>query len=622
MTMNKYLKMFLALFVSLAAIAAGMISYVVMSGTDGQTSYLASFNSRGALESFMSDAFQDPGTDQSRYSMGLPNQATEGGDGGAPHSSTNVQVAGVDEEDIVKTDGEYIFISSWDKVSILKAYPPEELSNVTVIEAKDLLGYDVENTSVGINGLFLGTDRLIVIASVYTYYYWGVDVVYRELVDYVWEPPRTIVSVFDIGNIQEPELLFTLGVTGYELSARMIDDYVYIVAQSYSWVIDQDIVLPEVWVGTDSRDFSVSSIFYDPSTTQAESFVNLLAVDVSSGQYDYMSVIAGYASTVYMSHNALYFTVQKWEGALRDIEAGLAVDEEDSTTTSIYRISVDGLGMAATAKGEVKGWLLNQFSIDEKEPYLRIATTTSWSDPKNNVYVLGPDLETVGVLDGLAPTERIYSARFVGDTLYLVTFRQIDPLFVIDLSIPYQPRVAGELKIPGFSSYLHPVDDDHVLGIGSENGSMKISLFDVSNPAEPRETSSFTTEGYSWSMALYDHKAVLFDREKELLVIPASSYGYDEENWTSWYTSGAYVFSVSVADGISLRGIVEHQAAETYWYDAVQRSLYIGDYLYTVSYYSVKASSLEDLSEVASLWFSTPWWLVEGYGDGKVAPGA
>jgi uncharacterized secreted protein with C-terminal beta-propeller domain len=274
----------------------------------------------------------------------------------------------------------------------------------------------------------------------------------------------------------------------------------------------------------------------------------------------------------------------------------------------VYKVAVDRLSMVNVARGEFRGWLLNQFSMDEKDGYLRVATTTSWSEPKNGVYVLDSDLAVVGALEGLAPTERIYSARFLGDTLYLVTFRQIDPFFVIDLSKPVSPRVLGELKIPGFSSYLHPLDDTHVIGIGSENSTVKISLYNVTDPTNPVEQSKYLAPGGSWSMAQSDHKAFLFDRERNLLVIPmwtSSSSKYGTSYW-----AGAYVLNVSVEDGVSLWGTVSHNGQSGY--DQPFRALYIGDTLYTVSYTSVRATSLLDLSAQGELIYSTysSWYYV------------
>jgi len=234
--------------------------------------------------------------------------------------------------------------------------------------------------------------------------------------------------------------------------------------------------------------------------------------------------------------------------------------------------------------------MLNQFSMDENDGFLRVATTSEWANPDNSVYVLDDDLEVVGSLEGLAPTERIYSVRFVQDTLYLVTFRQVDPLFVIDLSNPYDPKVLGEVEITGFSTYLHPIDDDHVLGIGFENWSVKISIFDVSDPTDPTEMDRYVISGGSWSEANYDHKAVLFDKQRELLVIPASSYT-DYEHKT-----GAFVFKISLTEGISLRGVIDHGE-----YNYLRRALYIDDNLYTISGSVVMVNSLSDLSEINSV---------------------
>ena len=276
--------------------------------------------------------------------------------------------------------------------------------------------------------------------------------------------------------------------------------------------------------------------------------------------------------------------------------------------------------MKAVARGDVDGWLLNQFAMDEKEPYLRLATTNELVHPaegtsiSNSVFVLDSDLNIVGSLTGIAPTEWIYSARFIDDTLYLVTFRQMDPLFVISLKDPTNPKIVGELEMPGFSSYLHPVDATHVLGIGSENNSIKVSLYDVSDPTAPIEQSKYVLDGftYSWSEALYDHKAVLFDLEKKLLVIPIYGYGeyWTEDDVWSWsYISGALVLEVSLEQGISYRGMIDHQVEDNYnyshYYGIVSRSLYIDDYLYTISDTSIKASMLSDLSEISFLIYRT-----------------
>jgi uncharacterized secreted protein with C-terminal beta-propeller domain len=246
---------------------------------------------------------------------------------------------------------------------------------------------------------------------------------------------------------------------------------------------------------------------------------------------------------------------------------------------------------------------------------------------QNNVFILNMNLTTVGKLENLAVTERIYSARFIGDKAYLVTFRQIDPFFVLDLSDPTEPKVAGELKIPGYSSYLHPYDADHIIGLGIENSTVKLSLFDVTNLSAPTEMAKYIIEGdWTYSEALNDPKAFLFDKAKELLVIPVTIVHYGVIDGgsgiindtrkeagtvfsTQAYWQGAQVFKLTLTGGFELRGGITHQDNNTiqegYWYGDysknVNRALYIDDTLYTVSNAKVKLNSLTDLTSIAEI---------------------
>lgn len=235
--------------------------------------------------------------------------------------------------------------------------------------------------------------------------------------------------------------------------------------------------------------------------------------------------------------------------------------------------------------------------------------------PLNHVYVLDENLNIVGKLEDLASGERIYSVRFLGDKAYMVTFRQIDPLFVIDLSNPSDPKVLGYLKIPGVSDYLHPYDETHVIGVGrdaTEEGrmaGMKLSLFDVSDVANPKEISKYLIgERGTDSEALYDHKAFLFDKNKNLLVIPVSEYREikleEKGYWTSTYDQSAYVFNVDLENGFVLKGKIAHQNntdSKEYNYDylsQIRRSLYIDNVLYTISQKLIKMNSLDTLEKI------------------------
>src|SRR3989344_5121219 len=263
--------------------------------------------------------------------------------------------------------------------------------------------------------------------------------------------------------------------------------------------------------------------------------------------------------------------------------------------------------------------------MDEKGGNLRVTTTTyvyaRESTMYNNVFVLDSDMEVIGKLEDIAPEERIYSARFIGDRLYMVTFKNVDPFFVIDLSEPESPKILGQLKIPGFSNYLHPYDEDTIIGIGKETEGnewggistkgVKLALFDVSDVKNPKQLDKYEIgEQGTDSEALNEHKAFLFDREKNILVIPVrevkgryfdSKYGYYRNN--VW--QGAYAFTLTPERGFELRGTVAHsEDAEDYYYgspNAVRRSLFMDDVLYTISSRSIKMSDLgtiESINEV------------------------
>lgn len=276
----------------------------------------------------------------------------------------------------------------------------------------------------------------------------------------------------------------------------------------------------------------------------------------------------------------------KLKKSLEDFEKSLRKDRE---MTVIHKIGINGMDIQYKGKGLVHGSVLNQFSMDEHQGYFRIATTLGnmWEgDSINNIYVLNEDMDIVGKLENLAPGEKIYSARFMGDRVYLVTFKKIDPFYVIDLSDVDSPQVLGYLKIPGYSDYLHPYDKNHIIGIGKEAidasddeignrgldfawyQGLKITIFDVSDVANPKETAKIVVgDRGTDSTALYDHKAFLFDKKRNLLVLPISLAEIDENDYAGgavpanaygemvW--QGAYVFDIR-ENSITVRGKVSH----------------------------------------------------------------
>jgi uncharacterized secreted protein with C-terminal beta-propeller domain len=313
-------------------------------------------------------------------------------------------------------------------------------------------------------------------------------------------------------------------------------------------------------------------------------------------------------------------------------EYPMEADEFERTT--IHRISIENESITFEATGVVPGSVLNQFSMDEYNGYFRIATTVgqvsrtfAQATSTNNVYVLDMDLNVVGELEDLAPGEEIYSARFMGDRGYIVTFRKIDPLFVIDLTEPTNPKVLGQLKVTGYSDYLHPYDENHLIGIGKETEAaeegdfawyqgVKISLFDVSDVSNPVEVAKYEIgDRGTDSPVLDDHKALLFDKARNLLVIPVlvaeidpNDFDGEVPDWAhgEFVWQGAYVFDIS-PDGIERRGEITHlddsddllkSGYRFYSGYSVERSLYIDDVLYTISAMKIKMNNLETLTEV------------------------
>ncbi|MDD1743487.1 MAG: beta-propeller domain-containing protein, partial [Methanomassiliicoccales archaeon] len=492
------------------------------------------------------------------------------------YSDTNVQVEGVGEADSVKTDGQYFYLTAADSVSILNAYPAGNLSNVSKISMRDALSLDL-HYSIWINGIYIAQQKLVVIASVagpYDYYNSSDS---APVTSMIWRMPqeKSVVAIFSLIDIASPTLIKSFGVSGYPITSRMSGDFVYVLAQQC--IYDRsELIGPKLYEDDASATMAATSIHYDPRSIDISSFVNVMAVDIQAMESNHTSVLAGYTSTVYMSHSSLFLTFQKTEGGGPVFMNGNVFSSASSQpeyTTSIYRIDVDGLSILPAARGEAPGWLLNQFSMDEKDGYLRVATTSGWSEATNDVYVLDANLNITGRLEDLAVNERIFASRFIGDMLYLVTFRQVDPLFVINLTDPANPRLVGELKVPGFSAYLHPVDASHLIGVGMLGSSVKVSLFDVSDPEHPSEVSNLTVPGWSSTQALWDYTAVLYDPEQKLLVLPITSV----DNLTWHAESAAYLFKVNGTE-IETAGILTVPENEY-----IMRAHYIGEVLYTIT---------------------------------------
>jgi uncharacterized secreted protein with C-terminal beta-propeller domain len=533
-----------------------------------------------------------------------------------PYSTTNVQVVGVDEADIVKTDGTYIYMVRGNaygitgEVDILQGYPVSQarlLARLNWTEGKSPIG------------LFVNGDKLVVFVSVNPYSSPSL--------------PKSEVDVFNVQDRSSPLLVRNVTVDGSYAGSRMIGSYVYMVSSSPAYLQNGGVQLPTITFGKVSHTVPASDVYYSKTTDVSYGFTTIVSFDTKNdlAQYNSQTILMGSTSVIYVSTNSIYLAITNYGSFFTAISTGpmpAIMSPASGQDTLLYRVSIADGKIEAAAQGSVPGVLLNQFSLDEYNGHLRVATT-SWVNnvQANNVYVLDSTMAVVGKIEGMAPGEKIYSARFMGDTGYIVTFEKVDPLFVINLTDPQSPKVLGWLKTPGFSDYLQPLDQNHVLGIGkdaveSEQGGfawyqgMKLSVFDVTNLTSPVETSTYYIgDRGTTSPALTDQKAVLYDGSRNLLVIPvtvakvdASQYGgqppasaYGTPVW-----QGAYVLNVSPEGGISLNGTVTHIGSQLTGNSAdydlyVQRALYIGDFLYTISDGQVRVSSLQGLATVATV---------------------
>jgi uncharacterized secreted protein with C-terminal beta-propeller domain len=519
--------------------------------------------------------------------------------GSTPHSGTNNQVEGVDEADIVKSDDTYVYAASWNastyqsEVAIVRAYPPETAALVATIPVDP-----------GVQGLFLQGDRLAVITGGgYAYILDGgprMPWFYRA---------QTRVLVYDVSDPATPALVENVTVSGNYVGSRMIGHVATLVVQDYLYLVDNgtSVVLPTIWTDGVPRNLTYADIGYfaDSEGSNAETIV--LSIDLATPTPpSFESFLTRGVYQMYVSATNLYLGGVEWEA-----NPDRTVVAE---STTVHKVSIDGAPHYVCSV-RIPGTILNQFSMDEASTVLRVATTLGQWTPEGRatsaaVFTFDDLLMNLGSLTGLAPGERVFSARFLGPRAYLVTYRQVDPLFVLDVSDPRAPRVLGFLKIPGVSDYLHPLDGTHLIGLGRDDPGgtgrlhgIKLSLFDVADVEHPAEVSSFVIGSaeaeWASSEAQFDHKAFLLVPDPALVVIPVTIYRWDGTSPSYWY--GAYAVEVSPQGGFRLHGTIDHDAGNDsmYWSSQVRRSLTIGDVLYTVSGSLVLGNRVDTLAEVA-----------------------
>lgn len=580
-------------------------------------------------------------------------------DGASEYTETNVQVAGVDEADFIKNDGEHIFVASGSELVVIDAWPAAQAAPIANVALEGIP-----------HALFFEGDRLLIYAH-------DVDGETCGWGNYgYYGNAGTIVSVFDISDRSAPVLERTVELNGQYVNSRRVGNAVHSVVtfpkrldvglQTYDYEVDPcaegvteaDVVaayeelresnleiiaglaladmIPSAkstdYVGTaafESADlFAECEGFFESSDdTSNQGYLTVFSVDLTDDSTFSAATILGASGTVYSSADALYVANEVYRQPDNPAEA----DYWNTQWTTFHKFNLDNDAATVNyaASGEVKGRLVNQFAMDEWQGDLRVAVTEGYiPNSVNAVHVLrevdpaqgeAPGLQVVGSVSGIAPTEDIRSARFDGDRGFIVTFKKTDPLYAIDFSNPTAPAILGELKIPGFSTYMHFIDDDHLLTIGfdaDEQGSfawftgIMLQIFDVSDMTNPvlahkeiigsRGTTSDATD---------DHMAFTYFASKKLLAIPmgicedaagGGSYGQEMT------FNGLMVYEVDSETGFDYVGGVDHQDAETEtnfncynWWTSpnsqVKRSIFMDDFVFSVSPERIKVNNLAAL---------------------------
>jgi len=554
----------------------------------------------------------------------VPMQATAASQYGveSDYSTTNIQVAGVDEADIVKTDGMYIYVIAKNSLYILNADP----QNAKVLSKT---AYD-NNTYLA--GIFISQDgkRLVALGSTYTYSVQILNVTdadgktYSYPYEYIGPlDVRTFIHVYDVSDKTKPTLVRNITALGSYFNSRMIGDYVYVVISQPVYLLNDTVPLPVIMDNSKEQVIEPTRIHYVDVKDNYYTFTTFMGISVTDDTLkpSTKTVMMGGASEMYVSLNNIYVTYPSYN------EAAFFYG---GVETEVYRISIKALTLRFEAHGRVPGTVINQFSMDEYAGYFR-AATNSWFNgtQQNNVYVLDMNLTIVGKLENIATGENLHSARFMGDKCYLVTFKKTDPLFVISLADPAKPTVLGQLKIPGYSDYLHPYDESHLIGVGKETveaeegdfawyQGIKLSLFDVSDVNNPKQLAKYVIgDRGTDSLILTDHKAFLFSKTKDLLVIPVNLAVIDKTTvppspsaYGTFVWQGAMVFKLTLTDGFVLRGNITHVEGkitsndQSYWGSSdywITRALYIGNVLYTVSNAKVELNNLDTLAPIAQI---------------------
>lgn len=469
--------------------------------------------------------------------------------GEADYSQTNVREAGVDEGDVVKTDGSYLYI--------LKSSGSVRIVDIRGTKMKEIAEIQPEKLNESIEDLYLDGDRLMLVTT-------GYESSMEEAESDMYTVNRyqyTALTVYDITEREHPEMTGRITQEGDYRQSRKNGDYVYLLTQ-YSPSLGDSFEDSSVMPLVNEQKLAISDVYLPDQTSQPDYLVaSGINIQDPENVISSKAIVSG-AADFYMSSDNLFICNNNWN--------------DGKSSTEILRFACEDGEITAGAMCELPGFLNDTFSLDEYQGYLRVLLTEDSNGESNSLYILDEDMQVTGAIRDLADGETIRSARFMGTIAYFVTFRQTDPLFCADLSDPDNPQILSELKLTGFSSYLHPYGDHLLLGVGyeaeEETGSqtgVKLSMFDISEPSQVEELDKYVIKGASYLPSDYDYKAILADGEKNLI---------------GFVCDGEYlVFSYDEEKGF--QNLLTYTMSDwEYWDgDASCRGVYAGDAFYIVS---------------------------------------
>lgn len=545
------------------------------------------------------------------------------------HSTTNIQVENVDEADITKTDGDYIYSISEDKVIITNVKDPANIKIEAKIEPTD--DYVPED-------IVLYNNKLVVISTQY--------ISNREI--------NTFVSVYDITTKPSPILIESYTLYEEYYTSRCINGKLLVIA-SGGLREEDDKIIAYYNENNEQKDIGLSRIKYLKGL-KSDKQTLIATLDLNTNNNVKVDSYLFDVTNAYISQDNLYLLNEVYGDEilseadyLKELFSFKGVigffdtieDYDYDKYTNIYKFKIlDDGSIEYKNKARVKGTTINQFSLDEYDGNLRVGLYTY---DGSRVVVFDKELKQIGETPYLSKGEKMYSTRFIENKAYMVTYKNTDPLYVIDLETPTEPKVLGKLKIPGYSTYLHPYDENHLIGIGMQteervnrNNSgkiistntvitgMKMALFDVSDVNRPIQISqTIIGDSRTTSAILTNHKALLFSAEKGIIAIPVNRYPSDFEitnntsdislmvnsytNYNKKYTSeGYFVYDINLNDGFKLKGVINHEKLSSnkyYYYNTSKllRGMWIEENLYTVSEDMIKVNKLDDLSQISEL---------------------